>query len=284
MPSKNVIHDERCDNCDHSAPSYAPTKASALSATHREAFIQSFAEYSEATSDPSTQAAVAYHSPVSRNYLNETLRVMKGSDVVQFGDSRTPADIRHLEQRVTEHALQAYDKQLLSNIGASTSTQSSGISAREEMPPPLPPRYVVDLRNNKNPGKNGFGGVRLPSPHPAIARYNSNSSPWTDDRIRRPQLHPLVTDLPNNGSYDTRGEEETPISALPAGETNILSRPSPPADNSSHARQSEMEAPTSALPSRSVKNGLLPSPSSFYPEWELQHAARSTDVPNSFYV
>jgi MADS-box transcription factor len=28
-----------------------------------------------------------------------------------------------------------------------------------------------------------------------------------------------------------------------------------------------METPISALPSRFVENGLLPSPSSFYPEW-----------------
>jgi MADS-box transcription factor len=43
-----------------------------------------------------------------------------------------------------------------------------------------------------------------------------------------------------------------------------------------------METPISALPSRFVENGLLPSPSSFYPEWGFGRDANMLPSPLNF--
>jgi MADS-box transcription factor len=43
-----------------------------------------------------------------------------------------------------------------------------------------------------------------------------------------------------------------------------------------------METPISALPSRFVENGLLPSPSSFYPEWGFGRDSNMLPSPLTF--
>lgn len=43
-----------------------------------------------------------------------------------------------------------------------------------------------------------------------------------------------------------------------------------------------METPISALPSRFVENGLLPSPSSFYPEWDFGRQSNMLPSPLPF--
>ncbi|KAL1634397.1 resistance to lethality of mkk1p386 overexpression [Neofusicoccum ribis] len=62
------------------------------------------------------------------------------------------------------------------------------------------------------------------------------------------------------------------LSAGATGPPNPFARPAPPVNNSNnnnpqHNRNDNMETPISALPSRFMDGGLLPSPSSFYPEW-----------------
>ncbi|EKG17677.1 Transcription factor MADS-box [Macrophomina phaseolina MS6] len=62
------------------------------------------------------------------------------------------------------------------------------------------------------------------------------------------------------------------LSAGATGPPNPFARPAPPVNNanngsSQHNRNENMETPISALPSRFMDGGLLPSPSSFYPEW-----------------
>ncbi|KAI9806937.1 MAG: hypothetical protein M1833_002595 [Piccolia ochrophora] len=54
------------------------------------------------------------------------------------------------------------------------------------------------------------------------------------------------------------------LSAGAQGPPNPFARPNPP---SSAAPNNNLETPISALPSRFMADGLLPSPSSFYPEW-----------------
>ena len=60
------------------------------------------------------------------------------------------------------------------------------------------------------------------------------------------------------------------LSAGAQGPPNPFARPHPPAHNAnggSFSSNNNIETPISALPSRFVADGLLPSPSSFYPEW-----------------
>lgn len=62
------------------------------------------------------------------------------------------------------------------------------------------------------------------------------------------------------------------LSAGAQGPPNPFARPHPPLSNATSNHQSSygsnsIETPISALPSRFVADGLLPSPSAFYPEW-----------------
>ncbi|MCJ1255412.1 hypothetical protein MMC24_003228 [Lignoscripta atroalba] len=62
------------------------------------------------------------------------------------------------------------------------------------------------------------------------------------------------------------------LSAGAQGPPNPFARPQPPMNSSNQNSQAynsnnNIETPISALPSRFVADGLLPSPSSFYPEW-----------------
>ena len=56
------------------------------------------------------------------------------------------------------------------------------------------------------------------------------------------------------------------LSAGAQGPPNPFARPAPP-PMGTQQRSDSIETPISALPSRFVADGLLPSPSSFYPEW-----------------
>lgn len=62
------------------------------------------------------------------------------------------------------------------------------------------------------------------------------------------------------------------LSAGASGPPNPFARPHPPGGppqnpSYSSSNNNNIETPISALPSRFVADGLLPSPSSFYPEW-----------------
>ena len=58
------------------------------------------------------------------------------------------------------------------------------------------------------------------------------------------------------------------LSAGAQGPPNPFARPAPPMNNYTTSNGKDIETPISALPSRFVADGLLPSPSSFYPpEW-----------------
>jgi len=60
------------------------------------------------------------------------------------------------------------------------------------------------------------------------------------------------------------------LSAGASGPPNPFARPLPPQPNGNNPPAGrDLDTPISALPSRFMENGLLPSPSSFYPEWSF---------------
>ncbi|KAI4185308.1 MAG: hypothetical protein LQ346_005936 [Caloplaca aetnensis] len=74
------------------------------------------------------------------------------------------------------------------------------------------------------------------------------------------------------------------LSAGAQGPPNPFARPHPPTHNpnggsySSNNTNNNIDTPMSALPSRFVADGLLPSPSSFYPEWGLGRAGDNSNL------
>ncbi|KAL8735699.1 MAG: hypothetical protein Q9181_002741 [Wetmoreana brouardii] len=72
------------------------------------------------------------------------------------------------------------------------------------------------------------------------------------------------------------------LSAGAQGPPNPFARPHPPTHNpnggSYSSSNNNMETPISALPSRFVADGLLPSPSSFYPEWGFGRAGGDSNM------
>ncbi|KAI9828632.1 MAG: hypothetical protein M1832_001735 [Thelocarpon impressellum] len=65
------------------------------------------------------------------------------------------------------------------------------------------------------------------------------------------------------------------LSAGAQGPPNPFARPNPP---SSAAPNNSIDTPISALPSRFMADGLLPSPSSFYPEWGFGRSAGDSNM------
>lgn len=73
------------------------------------------------------------------------------------------------------------------------------------------------------------------------------------------------------------------LSAGASGPPNPFARPAPPVNNSSFGNRSDnAETPISALPSRFVSDNLLPSPSSFYPDWGFGRDSNMLPSPLTF--
>lgn len=72
------------------------------------------------------------------------------------------------------------------------------------------------------------------------------------------------------------------LSAGATGPPNPFARPHPPGGPSQgqsySSNNNSIETPISALPSRFVADGLLPSPSSFYPEWNLGRSGGDSNL------
>ena len=70
------------------------------------------------------------------------------------------------------------------------------------------------------------------------------------------------------------------LSAGASGPPNPFARPHPPSqqNSQSYSSNNNIDTPMSALPSRFVADGLLPSPSSFYPEWGFGRSGGESNV------
>jgi MADS-box transcription factor len=111
--------------------------------------------------------------------------------------------------------------------------------------------------------------VQIPSEHSDAGSATADSSPKESGTTG---VTPARTSTVDSHSSGIQLPPPSPsasalMSAGAIGPPNPFARPPPPNNNNSYGSRSEMETPISALPSRFVEGNLLPSPSSFYPEW-----------------
>lgn len=66
------------------------------------------------------------------------------------------------------------------------------------------------------------------------------------------------------------------LSAGASGPPNPFARPPPHQNNSNNNNSMNIDTPVSALPSRFLNNEFLPSPSSFYPDWNFRGSDSNT--------
>ncbi|KAL1609019.1 resistance to lethality of mkk1p386 overexpression [Nothophoma quercina] len=133
------------------------------------------------------------------------------------------------------------------------------------VPPIAPPTRTNSLQIDKNKPKLR---VQIPSEHSDGGSATADSSPKDSISGATPARS---TDASHSSGVVLPPPSPSANSLLSAGATgppNPFARPPPPTNsNSYNSSNRDMETPISALPSRFVENGLLPSPSSFYPEW-----------------
>jgi MADS-box transcription factor len=112
--------------------------------------------------------------------------------------------------------------------------------------------------------------VQIPSEHSEDAGSQTGDSSPKDSSTTGATPARTSTEASHSSGVVLPPPSPSANSLLSAGATgppNPFARPPPPTNNGSYGSRGEMDTPMSALPSRFVENNLLPSPSSFYPEW-----------------
>ncbi|KAH7372331.1 hypothetical protein BKA66DRAFT_468726 [Pyrenochaeta sp. MPI-SDFR-AT-0127] len=149
------------------------------------------------------------------------------------------------------------------------------------MPPNAPPSRTNSLRINESKPRLR---VQIPSEHSEDAgSATADSSP--KDSGTTGATPGRSTDASHSSGVVLPPPSPSANSLLSAGATgppNPFARPPPPSNNGSYGSRNDMETPISALPSRFVENGLLPSPSSFYPEWGFGRDSNMLPSPLTF--
>lgn len=108
----------------------------------------------------------------------------------------------------------------------------------------------------------------------ADSEGGSTSVPQTGPQ--QPQQHGIVLPPPSPSANAL-------LSAGAQGPPNPFARPAPPMSTNPHAANRDVnhiETPISALPSRFMSDNLLPSPSTFYPEWGFGRSSDNNLLPS----
>ena len=149
------------------------------------------------------------------------------------------------------------------------------------MPAILPPSRTNSIAKDVRPRLK----VQIPSEHSEDAgSQTADSSPRNSSTTGATPAR-TGTDASHSSGVVLPPPSPSANSLLSAGATgppNPFARPPPPSNNGSYGSRGEMETPISALPSRFVENGLLPSPSSFYPEWGFGRDSNMLPSPLNF--
>ncbi|KAJ4372101.1 resistance to lethality of mkk1p386 overexpression [Neocucurbitaria cava] len=148
------------------------------------------------------------------------------------------------------------------------------------MPAIPPPSRTNSLRMGENKPRLR---VQIPSEHSDAGSATADSSP--KDSGTTGATPGRSTDASHSSGVVLPPPSPSANSLLSAGATgppNPFARPPPPSNSNSYGSRNDMETPISALPSRFVENGLLPSPSSFYPEWGFGRESNMLPSPLTF--
>lgn len=121
---------------------------------------------------------------------------------------------------------------------------------------PRGPRLTVQI-----PSENSDGGSATADSSPHDSTANKATTPAKGNSDSGP---PVVLPPPSPSASAL-------MSAGAQGPPNPFARPPPPVtgpqSSAPYNANNNIDTPVSALPSRFMADGLLPSPSSFYPEW-----------------
>lgn len=148
------------------------------------------------------------------------------------------------------------------------------------MPPIAPPLRANSLRVGESKPRLR---VQIPSEQSDAGSATADSSP--KDSGTTGATPGRSTDASHSSGVVLPPPSPSANSLLSAGATgppNPFARPPPPSTNNSYGSRDNLETPISALPSRFVENGLLPSPSSFYPEWGFGRESNMLPSPLTF--
>ncbi|KAK3708436.1 resistance to lethality of mkk1p386 overexpression [Vermiconidia calcicola] len=145
---------------------------------------------------------------------------------------------------------------------------------------PAIPRIRAPNRSNtiQSDAKRPRLKVQIPSEQSGDEGEDSSSQPATGQQHQQhPPSHGVVLPPPSPSAGAL-------LSAGAQGPPNPFARPAPPMSTNPHAANREaaanIETPISALPSRFMSDNLLPSPSTFYPEWGFGRSADSNMLPS----
>ncbi|KAF2459976.1 hypothetical protein BDY21DRAFT_281551 [Lineolata rhizophorae] len=189
------------------------------------------------------------------------------------------------------------------DVGAMNRKETNGTSPQPPPPPP-PPQSVPNIpprtasassapsipppsRTNSmqtEAAKRPRLTVQIPSEHSDAGSATADSSPKDTAASFTPAKG--STDASHSSGVVLPPPSPSASALLSAGATgppNPFARPPPPTNNNSYGNRSDnMETPISALPSRFVSDQLLPSPSSFYPEWGFGRDSNMLPSPLTF--
>ncbi|KJX92458.1 SRF-type transcription factor RlmA like protein [Zymoseptoria brevis] len=142
----------------------------------------------------------------------------------------------------------------------SASTSNTPGMGRPQQPEPKRPRLKVQIPSEQSGDEGGESG-----------QLDSTSEPQTSN----PGAAQQQGQQPSHGGVHLPPPSPSTnqiLSAGAQGPPNPFARPAPPMSTNPHATNRDaasnhIETPISALPSRFMSDNLLPSPSTFYPEW-----------------
>ncbi|EME43922.1 hypothetical protein DOTSEDRAFT_71657 [Dothistroma septosporum NZE10] len=182
--------------------------------------------------------------------------------------------------------------------------RANGLSPRptQTMPPPTkspqPPQRTASTPNIPPPGRinSNQPDAKRPRLKVQIPQGASDDEGGTaesgqgEDSNTSGVGQPLTTQQQGQPSHGVVLPPPSPsagalLSAGAQGPPNPFARPAPPMSTNPHAANRDaalnnIETPISALPSRFMNNDLLPSPSSFYPEWGFGRSGADNMLPS----